>query len=114
MNVATPTITRLPAIAFSRPPSLPGGGVICVNTLKLIAPTPFTSSVPRIHTSTPRPIAIASTDIASPTRLMTLRRAWMLMPDASYGRSRARPFAFGHAQQQQLRGSEHDQRDDEE
>ena len=33
MNVATATMTTLPAIAFSSPPAEPGGGVICVKSV---------------------------------------------------------------------------------
>ena len=37
---------RLPTIAFSSPPLLPGGGVICVKIAGPIAPMPPTSSEP--------------------------------------------------------------------
>ena len=41
INVAIVAISRLPTMALSNPPSLPGGGVVCVNSVRLNALKPF-------------------------------------------------------------------------
>ncbi len=71
-RVAMKVMTRLPAIALSRPPLLPGGGVICANSAGVMALTPLTSSVPNTITSQSRPKAVAS--IESPMISQLLRR----------------------------------------
>ena len=60
--VPAPTMKRLPRIAFKRPPSLPGGGVILVNSASDSPPTPACSSVHRIQPSQNRPNSMASMD----------------------------------------------------
>ena len=46
---------RLPTIALSSPPALPGGGVICVKTDSDRPPTPFQKSTTRMKTSQHNP-----------------------------------------------------------
>ena len=73
-NVDRPTIMRLPTMALRTPPGLPGAGVSIVNSVCDSAPKPLISSVARIHSRKPRPIAIAMTDSAIPTRWPSRRR----------------------------------------
>ena len=73
-RVDKPTIIRLPTIALRRPPpSLPGAGVSPENIVVDSAPKPLASRVQRIQARTARPIAIASTDSAMPTRCASRR-----------------------------------------
>ncbi len=52
---------KLPAIAFKRPPALPGGGVICVKTANDSPANPFQKSTARIRNSQVRPKPAATT-----------------------------------------------------
>ena len=74
-NVATTVITTLPKIAFSRPPLLPGGGVIWVNSVGLIAEKPSYSNVHRTKTSHTKPNAVAAVDNVMTSALVNRRRA---------------------------------------
>ncbi len=67
-------ISRLPAIALSRPPELPGGGVISVNKRGPKAWNPAWNSVIRIQNRNARPNTIASSDMMRFTRLTSSRR----------------------------------------
>ena len=71
--VAIPTISRLPTIAFSSPPLLPGGGVICVKIAGPIAPMPPISSEPSTSTSSASPTAVATNDSPMMMRLARTR-----------------------------------------
>jgi len=64
---------RLPTMALARPPSLPGGGVVCRNRLGRIASRPLTSRVPRIAASQNSPITVAVNENASRT-VLAMRR----------------------------------------
>ena len=77
--ISTPmtVITTLPKMALSRPPSLPGGGVISVNTAPDRPPMPFHSRLARISRSAPRPSAAAPTHSDSHTALRRRRAACM-------------------------------------
>ena len=63
-QVAIAVIARLPKIALSRPPVLPGGGVVWVNRVGLSAPMPLISSVASTKTRNSRPNAVAASDSA--------------------------------------------------
>src|SRR3546814_2237052 len=76
ISVAIKVCTRLPNIALSRPPALPGGGVICVNTANETPAAPFRNSVARIHTSAIMPAAAAPQDSIIASRLRRRRRAY--------------------------------------
>ena len=73
-RVAISVISRLPTIAFNRPPLLPGGGVISVNRDGRIAPMPSIQQVPSTRTSHSRPKAVAANDRAITTRCTSRRR----------------------------------------
>ena len=75
IKVAITVIAKLPAIALSRPPLLPGGGVISVNSADPIAPTPFSSNVHSTSTSHNRPNAVAMVDSTITSRWTRMRRA---------------------------------------
>src|SRR5688572_5672462 len=60
-TIASRLITMLPKKALSMPPSSPGGGVICVNSARLIEPRPLLNVVHMIQTSQNRPKIVAST-----------------------------------------------------
>ena len=79
MSVARPTISRLPAIALARPPAVPGGGVISVNSVSESAPTPALITVSRIQPSQNKPNNMADMDRVSATWLMILRLSWMFI-----------------------------------
>ncbi|MNZ92595.1 hypothetical protein D3C78_1116230 [compost metagenome] len=64
-----------PAMALIRPPSEPGGGVILVNTSRLMPARPLTSRVYRIHASQNRPNPIASSEAVMLKPLTKRRRA---------------------------------------
>ena len=74
ISVATVAIIRLPAMALSNPPSLPGGGVFCVNNDGARALKPSWNSVINIQVSQNNPNASARPDINSSTALTTRRR----------------------------------------
>ena len=61
-------------IGFSRPPALPGGGVISVNTASDSPPTPLTTSTSRMSTSQVRPKPAAPIDSAVAKRFRHRRR----------------------------------------
>src|SRR3546814_11809714 len=63
-------------MACSRPPSAPGGGVLCVNSVQDKAPPPLCSSVTIIQHSQNSPKASASMDNVSMMRLTRLRRLY--------------------------------------
>ena len=65
--VAITVINRLPAIALSSPPLLPGGGVICMNKDGVIAEMPLISSVDntRISHMSPNPVAATESVITT-------------------------------------------------
>src|ERR1044071_1035902 len=106
-RLAMPTRIRLPAIALSKPPSLPGGGVIFVKRSSVSPPKPSLTTSNRIQASQKRPNAIAASESASATRFTSLRRACSVM-------SGPRAFVAREAVQQQLGGGEHEERDEEE
>src|SRR5690349_6309021 len=72
MTTASTVMIRLPTMAFKRPPSAPGGGVISENTLSDSPLNPCHSRTPRISTSQPSPIAVAASDRI--LRIPSLRR----------------------------------------
>src|SRR5450759_2498542 len=78
IRVPTSVIIRLPAMALSRPPELPGGGVICTNTTGVSAGSPWSNSVNNIQHSQNRPNSMASTETDSPAALMMRRRVYKL------------------------------------
>ena len=55
MKTPMMVMMRLPTIGFSRPPALPGGGVISVKTAALRPLKPFQNSAPRMSASMARP-----------------------------------------------------------
>jgi hypothetical protein len=62
-KVASSTIMNDPKIAFAKPPpSSLGGGVICVNKLRLKPPKPSRKVSHNIQSSQNTPNAIASSD----------------------------------------------------
>src|SRR5262249_30399817 len=67
---------KLPTSGLSRPPSLPGGGVISVNTRSDSPANPCHSNAPRISASQPSPIKVASTDSVIAMRLRRRRAAY--------------------------------------
>src|SRR5947207_5220850 len=103
--VAISVIARLPAIAFRRPPLLPGGGVISVNKAGLIAPTPLIRSVPSTSASHSKPNPVATTESAIISQLVSRRRACSSIASAS--RLPLEP------DQQQFGQCQHDEGDDE-
>ena len=67
-------ISTLPKIAFASPPdSSPGGGVISVNSERLIAAAPLPSVVHKIQPSQNKPKSAAAAESVSTTALITLR-----------------------------------------
>src|SRR5207248_132268 len=60
ISVASPVIATVPKIALSRPPLLPGGGVIWLNRLGPIAAMPLASKVHNTNASHNRPKPAAS------------------------------------------------------
>ena len=74
IRVASVAIITLPTMALSRPPVLPGGGVIWVNMAMPMPPRPFWNRVNRIQTSQNRPKAMASTETVRLKALMMRRR----------------------------------------
>ena len=73
IRIASSDIIRLPKNALSRPPSEPGGGVICVNSARFIAATPLTNAVSRIQTSQNRPNTVAASDKRQCDRILDAR-----------------------------------------
>ena len=74
ISVAVTAIIRLPTIALSSPPWLPGGGVICVNNDSSSAPKPFCSSTIKIHASQNRPKIMVNPEMNSMAALTMRRR----------------------------------------
>ena len=74
IKVPTRVIARLPAMALSKPPLLPGGGVVCVNTAVVNPGKPYSSRVSRIQPSQNRPNNMVSTEILKATALVSRRR----------------------------------------
>ena len=75
IRVAITVITRLPKIAFNRPPLLPGGGVIWVNSAGLSAEKPSYSRVPNTSTRNISPKTVAAIDRPNISELVKRRRA---------------------------------------
>ncbi len=73
MKTPMTVMMRLPTIGFSRPPALPGGGVISVKTAALRPLKPFQNSAPRMSASMARPSAVATSDSAIQTWLTLAR-----------------------------------------
>ncbi len=67
-------MTTLPTIALSKPPLLPGGGVICTKRLALSAPRPALAKVNMIQRRNANPNAIVSIDMTRLNRLTSRRR----------------------------------------
>ena len=59
-RTATIVMIRLPTMAFSSPPLLPGAGVISVKVAATSPGTPFMMRTPRIHASHASPKAEAA------------------------------------------------------
>ena len=74
MKVAAATMTMLPKMALASPPSEPGGGVICVNSVGDSAAKPLPNRTTRIHSRKIMPKAIAAIDRTRLMRLMRRRR----------------------------------------
>src|SRR3546814_364276 len=109
IRVPTAVIMTLPKMALSRPPSAPGGGVLCVNSVQDKAPPPLCSSVTIIQHSQNSPKASASMDNVSMMRLTRLRRLYtVFFLSAVVSRSNMvgslahSAFASGQARQQYL------------
>ena len=66
-------------MAFNRPPSEPGGGVISVNSRSDRLENPRSMVVHKIQNSQNRPKAIAAKASVRAMRLVSLRRAWRFM-----------------------------------
>src|SRR5450432_1696652 len=66
----------LPKKALSRPPSAPGGGVICVKMDHFIADTPLMKAVHRIHASQNKPNTVAARDSNSAIAFLMRRRRY--------------------------------------
>src|SRR5437868_2911005 len=113
INVPIVAISTLPAIAFSKPPLLPGGGVICVNRSVLNAWNPACSNVNRIHSRNARPNAIVTSDMIRLKRLTNSRREYSGVMLNGVARLRAAALALGKLQQQQLGERKNNERDDE-
>src|SRR5690606_5079561 len=108
-SVPSPTRIALPTIAFSRPPvSLPGGGVISVNSATEKPPNPRLNTVQRIHASQNRPNAMAASDRPS-ARLLVALRCSSRLTAASHG-----AFVLRQTQQHPLRQRKHEHGDEEE
>ena len=76
--IATPrnVIMIEPTMAFASPPVFdPGGGVICVNTDRLMPPNPSQNSVKRMSPRKVMPKTAAALHSARMMRLRRLRRA---------------------------------------
>src|SRR5689334_16577402 len=93
---------RLPTIGLSKPPLLPGGGVICVKTLTERPATPFHTSVPRMSTSHKRPKAAAPMERPSQRRFLLRRREYIFI---------ASPRLHFHARKHVAGECEHDEGD---
>ncbi len=74
MTVAKNTIYKLPTIAFNKPPELPGGGVILVNTSSVKWLRPWLNNVHKIHTKNVSANITVATDKLSVSPLTNLRR----------------------------------------
>src|SRR6185295_15425232 len=108
-SMASPTMMKLPAIAFSRPPSPPGGGVILVKSAGDRPPRPRRSTSNNIQASQNTPNAMAASDRPRAMRLVHLRRAKSSMESAY-----RRPFVHLQLGEQPLGKREHQERDEEE
>jgi hypothetical protein len=74
-KVAAPTIINDPKMALDRPPvSACGGGVISVNTARLMPLTPKRTVSANIQINQNRPKAIAASDSVNAMALIRLRR----------------------------------------
>lgn len=112
MITATAIITVLPKIAFSSPPSAPGGGVICVISRGLSAEKPFTSVVTMIQANQNSPKTVAPVAIANAKPLLIRRHlARPKLPPNACAMSVA--LATCQPQQHQLRNDQYDEGDDE-
>src|SRR5262249_33008012 len=76
MATASAVRIKLPKSGLSSPPSLPGGGVISVNTRTDIPRHPCHRSTPRMRASRPSPSKVASIDSVMALRLRGRRAAY--------------------------------------
>src|SRR5215470_15932364 len=79
MRMPSTVSTKLPKMAFNRPPELPGGVVVSVNILMLRPSTPMRSKVHKIQARMKMPSAVASTDAVMFHRLTPRRRKYRLI-----------------------------------
>src|SRR5690554_1428335 len=76
ISVATAAIITLPTIALSKPPSAPGGGVLCVSSVNDRAEPPLTKSVSMIQLSQNKPKMTVAADRVSISVLKRCRRRY--------------------------------------
>ena len=110
--IATPiaVMMRLPTMALSRPPELPGGGVISVNTPSESPEKPWYTSVPRMIARIPTPSTVAAKQRISTPGVAALATAVarFVKCHRSFPRFALEPH------QHQPGGGQHDERDEEE
>src|SRR5450755_2272909 len=97
IKIPSNVIMALPYSALSKPPSLPGGGVIWVNTWRDMPAKPCEMSVHRIAARHARPVMVATNDSARNAPFLPLRKARRFMGYIAIRRSSRRNIACAAA-----------------
>src|SRR5580658_10456468 len=113
ISVPTTVIASEPAMAFTSPPALPGGGVIWVNSAGVQAEAPSHSRSDRIAASTNRPMPVATVDRPSTIRLRPRRLRYRAASNSAARLMASGPGPQLQPDQHEFGGRQHQEGDQE-